>query len=282
MFLRDYVAVTRLHKPVGALLLFAPAALGLIFGAQYADMSYTKELLVFILGAFLMRGAGCVYNDIVDRPFDGGVKRTAARPFVRAENPMALKNGWVIIAGHLALSALLLLFLPVRTWFIAMIAVLLVGLYPWMKRITFWPQLFLGVTFGVGAPMGWFTLSESYHPVILLLYGGSIAWVFYFDTVYGLQDLEDDVLVGVKSSPQALGAFLKPGLIMVVLVYGACLAAAGWVMGLTYFHWVVFVIVLYSLRNLQRLRPHDTEMAGQIFSREKWIGLILVLAAMLG
>jgi 4-hydroxybenzoate polyprenyltransferase len=209
-----YARLARLDRPIGTWLLLFPGWWGIaLAGPRWPDW---RLMLLFAIGALVMRGAGCTLNDIADRDYDGQVARTRLRPIPsgRVSVPQAV----VFLALQLAIGAAILLSLN-RTSILLGVAVLaLIATYPYMKRITYWPQLFLGLNFNWGALIGWTAVTGSLSWPAILLYLGGICWTLGYDTIYAHQDKEDDARIGVKSSALALGDKTRPFLF---LFYGA-------------------------------------------------------------
>jgi 4-hydroxybenzoate polyprenyltransferase len=205
---RPYVTMMRLDRPIGAWLVFWPGA----WAVALAGMGRHGIALILwlALGALVMRGAGCVYNDIVDRDLDRKVERTRLRPLASGRIPV--RNAWLQIVGLSLIGLLVLLQLRPIAQLIALASLVLVAIYPFMKRITWWPQLWLGFVFSWAALVGWPAVTGEVGLTMLLLYAGSISWVIGYDTIYALQDREDDALIGIKSSALALGPHARLGI----------------------------------------------------------------------
>lgn len=222
---RPYALLARFDRPIGWWLLYWPCTFGLALAGGAA--SHWTLFLWMLLGAIAMRGAGCVYNDIVDRDLDAQVARTASRPV--ASGAVSLRNAWLWTILLSLIGLLVLVQLPLRAQLIALLSLLLVAAYPFMKRITWWPQAWLGLVFSWGALVGWAAVGANPPGLALpLLYAGCIAWVIGYDTIYALQDIEDDALVGVKSSARAMGRHVKPGVGFCYAVALGCWAVALW------------------------------------------------------
>lgn len=194
--LKATLRLTRLHRPVGILLLLFPAWWGISLASHGLPEPFL--LFLFACGAIFMRSAGCVYNDIIDQDFDIQVKRTTSRPLAASE--LSIPEAYFVLLFLLIGGALILCCLPFPVILTGFLALGLVLLYPWMKRVTYWPQLFLGVTFNIGIVMGWLSLQPVWSLTPFFFYGGAILWTLGYDTVYALQDIEDDLRIGVKSS----------------------------------------------------------------------------------
>src|SRR3954447_8024252 len=198
--LRPFASLMRLDRPIGTWLLFWPCA----WSVALAGVDGRWDLFLwFALGAFAARSAGCVYNDIIDRDLDKKVERTRLRPL--ASGRVSIRSAWLLIGVLAVIGLLVLLQLKVVAAIVALVSVTPAALYPFMKRITWWPQAWLGLVFSWGALVGWPAVTGSLAWPAFLLWLGSIAWVIGYDTLYAIQDIEDDALVGVKSSARRLG-----------------------------------------------------------------------------
>ena len=195
-----FVQLTRLNQPIGILLLFWPCAWGLTLGYYFnSDTNlYLKYIILFFLGSVLMRSAGCIFNDIIDRDLDKKVQRTKERPI--ASGKISVPKASICTIVLCLVSFLILLQFNWLTIVLGMISMTLVFAYPFMKRITYWPQLFLGLTFNWGIIMGWTSITNSISTEPVILYLAAIFWTLGYDTIYGLQDISDDEIIGVKST----------------------------------------------------------------------------------
>jgi 4-hydroxybenzoate polyprenyltransferase len=216
--LRDFALLARFDRPIGWWLLFWPCA----WGVWLAGAGWQFVLVAWLLvGAIAMRGAGCVYNDIVDADLDRQVARTAARPV--ASGRVSAKAAWIWLFALCGVGLIVLFQLRWQAQLVALASLFLVAAYPFMKRITWWPQAWLGLVFTWGALVGWTALRLDHLGAMLALYAGSIFWCVGYDTIYALQDKEDDALVGIRSSALRLGDSVKAGVTGFYL-----LALAGW------------------------------------------------------
>jgi len=216
---RDYAQLARFDRPIGWWLLFWPCAWGVWLtgaGLQW------RTVLWLLLGAIAMRGAGCVYNDIVDADLDRQVARTASRPV--ASGRVGKRAAWAWLVALCGVGLVVLLQLRFEAQIVALASLALVAAYPFMKRITWWPQAWLGLVFTWGAPVGWAEFRSDRLDVLAALYGGAILWCVGYDTIYALQDREDDALVGIRSSALRLGGHVRAGLF---LFYGSAIALWG-------------------------------------------------------
>src|SRR3954471_24321137 len=222
--LRPYASLIRLDRPIGAWLLFWPCA----WSVALAGMGPDGLILIawLALGAWAMRGAGCVWNDIVDRDLDARVERTRLRPLASKRASLAAAAALLVALGLVGLVVLLQLGRVAQL--VALASLAPVAAYPFMKRVTWWPQAWLGLVFSWGALVGWPALRGEVETTALLLWAGSVFWVIGYDTIYALQDREDDALVGVKSSALALGRHARTGVAVCYLVALALWAAALW------------------------------------------------------
>ena len=195
-----FVQLTRLNKPIGILLLFWPCAWGLTLGYYFnSDTNlYLKYIILFFLGSVLMRSAGCIFNDIIDRNLDKKVQRTKKRPI--ASGKISVLKASIYTIFLCLVSLLILLQFNWLTIALGMSSMTLAFAYPFMKRITYWPQLFLGLTFNWGIIMGWTSITNNISIEPLMLYLSAIFWTLGYDTIYGIQDIRDDEIVGVKST----------------------------------------------------------------------------------
>src|SRR6478735_3494208 len=213
---RDFALLARFDRPIGWWLLFWPCAWGVWLtgsGLQW------QLMLWLLLGAIAMRGAGCVYNDLVDADLDRKVARTASRPI--ASGRVSSATAWTWLLMLCAVGLVVLLQLRWEAQLVALASLALVAAYPFMKRITWWPQAWLGLVFTWGAPVGWVAMRSDRLDVLAALYAGAIFWCIGYDTIYALQDREDDALVGIRSSALRLGSHVQAG---VTTFYGLALA----------------------------------------------------------
>jgi len=198
--IKIFIELTRLDKPIGFMLLFWPCAWGLALGYYYNNETtlFFKHIILFFLGSVLMRSAGCVFNDIVDRNLDKKVLRTKKRPI--ASGKISVLISFIYVFLLCVLAFLILLNFNKLTVMLGMSSMILAFSYPFMKRITYWPQLFLGITFNWGIIMGWVSLTNYLSIEPILLYLSAVFWTLGYDTIYGLQDIHDDQIIGVKST----------------------------------------------------------------------------------
>ena len=198
--LKIFIELTRLNKPIGFMLLFWPCAWGLAFANSFARNTeiITYYLILFFLGSVLMRSAGCIFNDIVDKDFDKKVKRTKKRPI--ASGKISVFQSFFYVAVLCSIAFLILVQFNFLTISLGLGSMFLAFAYPFMKRITYWPQLFLGITFNWGVIMAWTAINNSFSLDVIILYVSAIFWTLGYDTIYGAQDMSDDEIIGLKST----------------------------------------------------------------------------------
>ena len=218
--IKIFIDLTRLNKPIGFMLLFWPCTWGLALAYYFnpETILYFRYLILFFLGSVLMRSAGCIFNDIIDRDLDKKVKRTQGRPIASKKISITMAFVYVIILCLLA-STVLLQF-NWLTIFLGMSSMTLAFTYPFMKRITYWPQLFLGLTFNWGIVMGWTSITGTISAEVIILYLAAIFWTLGYDTIYGFQDIKDDEIIGVKSTAIK---FKKNARVFVGICYSLCI-----------------------------------------------------------
>jgi len=218
--IRIFAQLTRLNQPIGFLLLFWPCAWGLTLAYNFTgDMSlYLKHIILFFFGSVLMRSAGCIFNDIADKDFDKQVIRTRERPI--ASGKISVFAAFIYIIFLCLIAFLILLQFNFLTIILGMSSMIFAFAYPFMKRITYWPQLFLGLTFNWGIIMGWASLANNISIEPIILYFAAIFWTLGYDTIYGLQDIHDDKIIGVKSTSIKFKNNVK---VFVGTCYGLCI-----------------------------------------------------------
>jgi 4-hydroxybenzoate polyprenyltransferase len=227
---RAYAVLARFDRPIGAWLLFLPGLWSILLAR--ADTAATIRLVaLFAVGSVVMRAAGCVVNDMWDRDMDRQVTRTAARPL--ASGALRMRQAAVFLAALLTLGLAILLQLDRAAQALGVLSLLLVALYPLAKRVTWWPQAVLGLTFGWGAPMGFAAATGRLDGAALALYAAAFAWILGYDTIYAHQDREDDALIGVRSTARLFAHNTKSFLAACYMATVALLALAGWLAGLS-------------------------------------------------
>jgi 4-hydroxybenzoate polyprenyltransferase len=279
---RPYLRLARLDRPIGSWLLLLPcwwsSALAAVAAHQVAPR--VTHLVLFFIGAFAMRGAGCTWNDIVDRDLDASVERTRSRPIPSGQVSVAQA------AAFLALQALVGLLVLVSfnsfTILLGIASLAIVAVYPFMKRITYWPQIVLGLAFSWGALMGWAAAFGRLSLPALLLYAGSIAWVIGYDTIYAHQDREDDALIGIKSTALLFGERTKPILSAFYALAVVLIAAAGFLAGAgAVFAIGLLVFAAHLAWQVVRLDIADPDLCLTLFKSDRDAGLILFAGLLL-
>jgi 4-hydroxybenzoate polyprenyltransferase len=279
---RPYLRLARLDRPIGSWLLLLPCwwSAGLAAIAAGERLPDLGHLALFFIGAFAMRGAGCTWNDIVDRDLDRRVERTRSRPIPSGQVSVAQAALFLLAQ---ALVGLLVLVRFNRFAIAAGIASLaIVAVYPFMKRVTYWPQIVLGLAFSWGAVMGWAAAFGRLDPPAIVLYAGSIAWVIGYDTVYAHQDRDDDALIGIKSTALLFGERTRPmlavfyALAAVLIGLAGALAGAGALFGLG-----LLGFAAHLAWQIARLDIGDPELCLRIFKSNRDAGLILFAGMLL-
>lgn len=278
--LKPYVYLMRLDRPYGAWLLLLPCwwSIALAADGAWPDV---KLLVLFTLGAFLMRGAGCVMNDIADRDFDGQVARTATRPIPSGAISIKQAIAFLTLLGFLGLA--ILVQFNMFAIGIGVLSLATVIIYPYMKRFTYWPQVFLGLSFNWGALLGWAAVRGDLGPAPGALYVAGIFWTLGYDTIYAHQDKEDDILVGIKSTALRLGAKTRAWL---VFFYGGTISLAalsGWFAGLSvYFYIALIPAAAHLVWQIVTVDIDDPKNCLTRFKSNRDFGLLLFAAVMVG
>ncbi len=277
--LRPYARLARLERPIGWWLLLLPGWWAIALAAVVSGKAPDARLLaLFLAGAIVMRGAGCVYNDIVDRELDARVRRTRNRPLPAGD--VSVRQALLFLLGLGAAGLAVLLQLNAAAAWLGVASLALVLAYPHMKHITYWPQAFLGLTFSWGAMLGWTAARGALEWPALALYAGGAFWTMAYDTIYAHQDREDDLLAGVKSTALLLGRDTPRWLAVFFALALAFLALAGWLAGAG---WPFFAGVagagLHAIRQLRRLDIDDPASCLRTFRSNRDFGLIIFAGA---
>ncbi|MDP1725098.1 MAG: 4-hydroxybenzoate octaprenyltransferase [Alphaproteobacteria bacterium] len=269
-----YLKLMRLHRPVGAFLLLLPCLWGLSLGNTSPSFHY---IVLFVLGAFLMRGAGCVINDLADIDIDRKVERTKIRPL--ASQTLTRLNAIIFLGLLLLPSLLILLQFPLRVIYWGMGSLILVGFYPFMKRITYWPQLFLGFTFNYGVLLGYLTYHEELSVSCLCLYIAGIFWTLGYDTIYAHQDKKDDALIGVKSTALLFKEKTPYFLLVVYTMAIGLILIAGYLESRNYvFYMLINVALLQLIWQITTLELNNGQDCQKKFESNVIFGLIVFFA----
>ncbi len=272
---RLFASLARFDRPIGWWLLFWPGAWGVALAGGVIER--WPLLLWLLVGSIAMRGAGCVYNDIVDRDLDASVARTRARPL--ASGAVSAKAAWAFLLALCLIGLLVLLQLHLPAALVSLAAIAPVAAYPFMKRITWWPQAWLGLVFSWAALVGWTETWGSLTLPGLTLYAGTIFWVVGYDTIYALQDREDDALVGIRSSALALGHHVRAGVAACYALALALWAAALWqVRADPLILAALAPLALHLLWQVATLRDDDGTGALDRFRSNRTAGLLMFLA----
>ena len=278
---RPYLNLARVDRPIGTWLLLLPCWWGLALarGGDFVQSLYFGAL--FTVGAFVMRGAGCVWNDILDRNYDAQVARTAQRPI--ASGDVSVREATLFMAGLAGVGLLVLVQFNGFTMAIAVAALGLVALYPLMKRFTYWPQAWLGLTFNWGSLVGWAAVNGSLDAPVYYLYAAGFFWTLGYDTIYAHQDKEDDALVGVRSTALLFGDETRVWLAGFYLAALTMFIAAGFRAELNYVYYIgVGFGALHFVWQIFRLDADDPQDCLAKFKSNKWIGILITATIVAG
>ena len=278
-----FIELTRLKRPIGFMLLFWPCAWGLTIAYDFSSNleNYFFYLLLFFLGAVLMRSAGCIVNDILDKEFDKKVFRTKNRPI--ASEKISIKVA-IIYSSVLCLLALfVLLNFNQFTIILALSSMPLAFTYPLMKRFTYWPQLFLGITFNYGLILGWTAIKGQIDVVTIIFYFGAIFWTLGYDTIYGFQDIKDDEIIGLKSTSIKFKNKPRKFLLICYSIFLLNLLITGYLMKLSSFFYLIFILIILQMFyfQLKKLNIKNSLECLAIFKSNNFLGL-LVLISLIG
>ena len=273
-----FIDLTRLNKPIGFMLLFWPCSWGLAY-AYYFNQNlnlFLYYLVLFFFGSVLMRSAGCVFNDIVDKDFDKKVKRTKTRPIAAGRISVNKSLAYVLILCLIAF--LILIQFNLFTIILGMSSMILAFLYPFMKRITFWPQLFLGFTFNWGIIMAWAAINNNINVEIIILYMSAIFWTLGYDTIYGAQDMSDDEIIGLKSTAikfkNNIGLFVSISyLISTSLIFYLFFDF----FGKNIFTFFLIIYTLTLIYQLKELKKNENNRYLKLFKLNNFSGLLLFI-----
>ncbi len=277
---QPYALLARVDRPIGAWLLFLPGLWSILL-ARAPVQDSAILILLFFAGSFLMRGAGCVVNDMWDRDLDRQVTRTAGRPL--ASGAVRMRQAAVFLVVLLAVSLVILLVLDPLAQILGVASLGLVALYPLAKRVTWWPQLMLGFTFGWGAPMGFAAAAGRLEWQALALYAAVICWILGYDTIYAHQDREDDALVGVRSTARLFAGRTRPFLAACYTATLVLLCMAGWLAGLgaAFFAALALGGLLLAVQ-VTRIDIDDPAACLRLFRLNREVGLVVAVAIVLG
>lgn len=272
--LKPFASLARLDRPTGTWLLLWPCLWSLSLATD--GMPDSRLCGIFALGAILMRSAGCTWNDIIDRNIDSQVSRTRERPIPSGR--VTIRSAIIFLIILLATSLLILLQLNTFSICLGASSILLVITYPLMKRITYWPQIFLGLTFNWGALLGWTAYNESLSWPPILLYLGGIFWTLGYDTIYALQDKKDDAIIGVRSSALALGKNVRVWIAVFYSLTITCIAVSGFLTGINWPFWIgIMGCSFLFLWQVLTLRPDNNKNCLARFKASIFAGLIIFI-----
>lgn len=279
--LQPYMKLSRLDRPIGTWLLLLPCLWSLALAAPASELPNIWYFILFSIGALVMRGAGCTLNDIADRDFDGKVERTKKRPIPSGQVTLFQAIFWLGLQCLIGL--LILLQFNLFAILLGAASLILVAIYPFAKRFTYWPQFFLGLAFNYGALLGWAAVKGSLEVAPIIMYLGGIAWTLGYDTIYAHQDKEDDVLIGVKSTALKLGADTTRWLMG---FYGAIFAAlllSGYIVSLTLpFYILMAGAGAHLVWQIRSLDIDNADLCLILFKSNKIFGLIVLAAIIAG
>ena len=279
-----FIDLIRLKKPIGFMLLFWPCAWGLTMAYDFSNgfKNYFFYLMLFFLGAILMRSAGCIVNDILDKEFDKKVERTKNRPIT--SNKISIKLGVFYSITLCFLALLVLLNFNKITIILALGSMPLAFTYPLMKRFTYWPQLFLGITFNYGLILGWTAINGEINLLPILFYFGAIFWTLGYDTIYGYQDLKDDEIIGLKSTSIKFKNNPIKFLIICYTVFLFTILMIGLLMDLNKIFYLIYLIIFLQIFYFQikKLNIENKLICLKIFKSNNFLGLLVFLGLVAG
>ena len=279
-----FIELTRLKRPIGYMLLFWPCIWGLTLAFDFNQNleTYFKFILLFLLGAILMRSAGCIVNDIIDKNFDKKVERTKNRPI--ASGKISILQASIYSTILCGLAFLVLINFNKLTILMALISMPLAFTYPLMKRFTYWPQLFLGITFNYGLILAWISITEEISIIPILFYLGAIFWTLGYDTIYGFQDIKDDEIIGVKSTsikfkndPKKFLYFCYCFFILSIITVGVLMK-----FGIFYFLFSLFPFLHLNFFQIKKLNYNSSESCLSKFKSNNFLGLLILINILLG
>ena len=277
--LKIFIDLTRLNKPIGFMLLFWPCSWGLIYAYSYNQnlKIFIYHLILFFLGSVLMRSAGCIFNDIVDKDFDKKVQRTKQRPL--AADLIKVNQALFYVGLICALAFLILVQFNFLTIMLGLGSMILAFAYPFMKRITYWPQLFLGITFNWGIIMAWTSVNNDISSGVILLYISAIFWTLGYDTIYGAQDMSDDEIIGLKSTSIKFKKNIK---LFLFVCYFLSVSVLIYLfknnLGINIFSIFLLLYILSLLYQLIKFNENNSNECLKIFKLNNYSGFLLFLS----
>ena len=282
--INHFIELTRIKRPIGYMLLFWPCIWGLTIAFDFSNNTqiFLKFVILFLCGSILMRSAGCIINDIVDKDFDAKVARTKSRPI--ASGKISVKLGLFYSAFLCLIAFFILIQFNMFTIILAMCSMPLAFSYPYMKRFTYWPQLFLGITFNYGLVLGWTAINENLTIIPLIFYFGAIFWTLGYDTIYGYQDLKDDEIIGVKSTSIKFKKNPKIFLFVCYSIFLICLFYTGYKMNFSYIYFYGLALIFSHLIIFQilKLDIKNEKECLNIFKSNNFLGFLVFTNILLG
>jgi 4-hydroxybenzoate polyprenyltransferase len=279
-----FINLIRLKKPIGFMLLFWPCSWGLTVAYDFSNekITYFFYLFLFLSGAVLMRSAGCIINDIADREYDKKVSRTKNRPI--ANGKVSVKRGFFYSSVLCLIALVVLLQFNNFTILLALGSMPLAFTYPLMKRYTYWPQLFLGITFNYGLILGWTSITNEISLIPIIFYFGAIFWTLGFDTVYGFQDINDDEIIGLKSTSIKFKDNSKLFISLCYLIFSIILILVGWLSKYNIFYFMLQIIISFQLFYYQvyKLNIKNSELCLDIFKSNNILGFLIFINLIIG
>ena len=279
-----FIDLIRLKKPIGFMLLFWPCLWGLTIAYNFNTeiFTYFQYTFFFLAGSILMRSAGCIVNDICDKNFDKKVERTKNRPI--ASGKISIKLGLIYVIILCLCAFLILINFNKLTIILALCSIPFAFVYPLMKRITYWPQLFLGITFNYGLILGWISIHGELSIIPLIMYFGAIFWTLGYDTIYGFQDIKDDEIIGVKSTSIKFENIPFVFLIICYLIFFLAIVITGIYLKFNYIFFMSLVLLFYHLffRQISKLNIKIKKNCLEIFKSNNEIGLIIFISIIIG
>ena len=279
-----FIELTRLKRPIGFMLLFWPCLWGLtlVYNFQSNLFNYFFYSILFLSGSILMRSAGCIVNDIADKNFDKKVERTKKRPIASGKVSVKLASIYALILCGIAF--LVLINFNKLTILMALISMPLAFTYPLMKRITYWPQLFLGITFNYGLVLAWISIANEISIIPIIFYLGAIFWTLGYDTIYGFQDIKDDEIIGVKSTSIKFKNDPKKFLFISYCIFIISLLLIGVLMSFKYYYFIfmIFPILHLLIFQIKRLNTNSPSDCLNKFKSNNFLGMIIFINILIG
>jgi len=276
--LKIFIELTRLDKPIGYMLLFWPCSWGLAYAytVNQSKNFFIYYLILFFIGSVLMRSAGCIFNDIVDKDFDKKVKRTRKRPI--ASGKISVKQSYFYVLSICAVAFIVLMQFNFLTILLGMGSMILAFAYPFMKRITYWPQMFLGITFNWGIIMAWTAINNNLSQEIIVLYISAIFWTLGYDTIYGAQDMSDDEIIGLKSTSIKFKKNIKlfVSISYLITIFMVLFLFRSYI-GISVFSFFLFLFSFSLVYQIYKFNKRKPKICLDMFKFNNYTGLLLFL-----